>query len=555
MSPTLAERSNLGRGNGAFWVKFNSSTALPQYGTWNSMSYSKDSQLLHSFFMQAPVGICVLEGPEHVITLANSYFYKILGWNRNIIGLSVRAAFPELEGQGFFELCDKVFQTGESYVGQDQLAQISLEDGSKKEIYSDFIYQAKRDPEGNINGIFVVCTEVTSRVLANKALEVAKELAERANLAKSVFLSNMSHEIRTPLAAILGFSELLKNSSSPEEKAEYMNIMNKNGRVLTSLIDDILDLAKVEAGHLNVENTSFDLAGLVKEVVDTFQEVISKKKLKVEIQIASNFPEFVTSDSVRLRQILVNLLGNATKFTSQGEINIFVRHFTFDKDNIGVEIKIKDSGVGVAAEHIGHLFEPFTQADSSTTRRFGGTGLGLALSRKIARLLGGDVNIHSLGLGKGCTAIFRVIVKAANGVLFAEETGSIEKTNKVKVPTKKINVLLVEDNHDNQELIALILKTSDFEVDIANDGEEAVNMAMTNSYDVILMDMQMPVLDGYAATTQLRSHGYNKPIIALTAHAMKEDILNTKKVGCNAHIAKPIDADKLLKIVQEFSEL
>ncbi len=389
----------------------------------------------------------------------------------------------------------------------------------------------------------------------------AKQDAEKASVAKSAFLANMSHEIRTPLGAILGYTELLKEAPSKSERDKYIQVINRNGKLLSKLIDDILDLSKIEAGHLEIEYIEFNLLDLLNEIITLFSERAKDKNIELIIEFPDDIPERICSDPTRIRQILINLVGNAIKFTSVGHVKVSVKVSTYishkvtaiksiySKGNLSenpsmvLDFLIEDTGIGMNIDDSKSMFEPFSQIDSSMTRRFGGTGLGLSLSRKLARALGGDVWVKHCEINKGCTFVATVEAKAA---------GSLNPSIKpVETDLSKIKVLLVEDSIDNQFYIKQLLVEKDIEVDIASDGKEGVDKAMARFYDIIIMDVQMPILDGYQATRLLREKNYDRPIIALTAHAMSEDQKKSIAAGCDAHLTKPIDPDDLIRAISE----
>lgn len=388
--------------------------------------------------------------------------------------------------------------------------------------------------------------DVTERVQAKIELEKAMLEAQKANQTKSLFLANMSHEIRTPLGAILGFTDLLKDENLGfEDRNKFLDIISRNGKALTKIIDDILDLSKVEAGTLELELIEFDVKGLVSEVASLFHDAAASKNIELKTAVHLSMPQLVNSDPTRIRQILINLIGNAVKFTTKGSISIDAEPKFKNGTLVAIDFTVHDTGIGMSSEQIEKIFAPFAQADSSTTRKFGGSGLGLDLSRRLARALGGDVNIIETESRKGCTFLATVDAKAPD---ISSQPILADKYKVSPIPAHNIsNVLLVEDSIDNQRLVKLLLSKAGIKVDIANNGAEGVEMAVRNDYDVVLMDMQMPVLDGYAATVQLRNDGYVKPIIALTAHAMLEDCSRILELGCDAYLTKPINARLLIE--------
>lgn len=387
--------------------------------------------------------------------------------------------------------------------------------------------------------------------LAHIKLEKLAAAAETANQVKSLFLANMSHEIRTPLGAILGFIDLLNDPTlNPEERLKYSEIISRNGQQLTQLIDDILDLSKVEAGHLEIETLAMSLPTLLSDVKELMSQRASEKGLTFTFEKGHNLPETIYTDPTRARQILMNIIGNAVKFTSQGGITVKV-HSEGDPDSaVGQKIcfVVDDTGLGISAESRRRLFEWFTQADASTTRKFGGTGLGLALSRRLARSLGGDITLED----KAETGS-RFIIKIANRA--KDQATAVVKPAKVSTASLNgVKVLVVDDAIDNRILMESILTRNGVIVDLAENGREAVSKALAGDHDLVLMDIQMPVQDGLEATAELRAKGYQKPIIALTAHAMREEREKTIAAGCESHLTKPIQLQKLLQVISEYTK-
>lgn len=390
-------------------------------------------------------------------------------------------------------------------------------------------------------------------------LRAAKELAEAANTAKSAFLANMSHEIRTPLGAVMGFSELmLSNDQSASEKQKCVDAIKRNGKLLSNIINDILDLSKVEAGKLDVERIEVPLDEILTDINMLLDLEATEKGLRLTLGTEGKVPTRITTDPLRLRQILFNIVGNAIKFTDQGGISVTIRQQASDDGKGRLAFIIKDSGRGITSDQSTRLFEPFAQADSSTTRRFGGTGLGLVLSKKLARSLGGDVILAESELGKGSSFVVTIDPgeTASSEVHNFVPTKSVPEIKGEDAPIRlnSINILLVEDSLDNQLLISRMLRMSGANVETASNGREGVEKALTGKYSIILMDLQMPEMDGHAATQELRRQNYLGPIIALTAHAMAEERQRCVVSGFNSHLSKPINRKTLLQTLVNFRD-
>jgi len=384
--------------------------------------------------------------------------------------------------------------------------------------------------------------------LAETLNKMASDLknSEKANRLKSLFLANMSHEMRTPLGAIIGFTKLLQDSNiSNQDRNDYVRIIEKTGESLTTIINDILDLSKVEAGYLEIEKGNFSLRTLLQEVRVLCDAKLGKKQVSVTIHIKEPFPDYINTDPQRLKQILMNILGNAIKFTDQGEVAIHC-----EARNHQLIFRISDSGVGVPLDKQHLLFKTFSQVDNSLSRKHEGTGLGLVLSRSLARMLNGDVTLESSQLGKG--SVFAVVVPYEIPNEPQNQQATKEETARALSQIKGKSVLLVDDSEINRLLLNRILSNHHMIVTQAGNGEEAVKKATLSNFDVILMDVQMPIMDGRTATMALRSSGYKKPIIALTAHAMKEDRDRCIEAGCNDYLTKPVDFEILFQTMAKY---
>jgi PAS domain S-box-containing protein len=415
------------------------------------------------------------------------------------------------------------------------------------------------DAAGKLIGFMGCNRDITDRKRAEKMIKDAREVAEAATRAKSEFLANMSHEIRTPMTAIIGFADILLDTLQAHEAIAAAQTIKRNGAYLLNLINDILDLSKIEAGRQSVEHTVCSPAVIVAEVMSLIRVRATAKNLSLDAEWAGAIPETIQSDPLRLRQILINLIGNAIKFTEVGGVRVIGRVVGTDEER-KMEFDVVDTGIGLTPAQIEHLFQPFAQGDSSTSRKFGGTGLGLIISRRLAQMLGGDITVSSIA-EQG--SIFRLTVDTGDlkNVRMidnpGEATGEPVHRDNVKPRPQVLltsRVLLAEDGPDNQRLISLLLRQAGAKVVLAENGQVAVDVAMAaqceeKPFDLILMDMQMPVMDGYDATRKLRSEEISTPIIALTAHAMAGDREKCLAVGCNDYLSKPVDRAALLSAI------
>jgi signal transduction histidine kinase len=396
------------------------------------------------------------------------------------------------------------------------------------------------------------------RTRSDELLQRAKEAAENANRFKSSFFANISHEIRTPLTAINGFAELLMNSErTEEERRRDACIIRRNGEHLLTLINDILDQSKIEAGKMSVEPILCCPARILGEVHSMLRARAQEKGLSLEVKFEGPIPTKVRTDPTRVRQILINLVANAIKFTQDGGIILTVVIMpAISADNPTLEIKIMDTGIGMTPEQQANLFKPFGQVDASISRHFGGSGLGLSISRYFARALGGDITVSSQG-GRGSTFTVTVATGSLVGVPMQDDLQlAMESRDDFAAPKVKMigTVLVAEDGMDNQVLIAAKLREIGLNVEVANNGKIACDKVLNAQipFDLILMDVQMPEMDGFAATLHLRGSGYRGPIIALTANATERDRTQCLNAGCNDFVTKPIIMDSLVKAMGRY---
>ena len=441
----------------------------------------------------------------------------------------------------------------------ETLVQATIRDISERKRSEEQLRAAREDLEH-----YVAALEST-----NTALEQFSDQAKAATRAKSEFLANMSHEIRTPMTAILGFTELLleheKVDSNSKENVEALETIQRNGQYLLRLINDILDLSKIESGKFEVERFECSPSAILAEVVSLMRVRAEAKGIPLKVRFEGPVPATIQSDPTRVRQILINLVGNAIKFTEVGSVGVSLSMLDDSQGSPRVRFDVTDTGIGMTPEQVSRLFRPFGQVDSSTTRKYGGTGLGLSISKRLAQMLGGDITVTS-DPGRGSTFTLTVDPGNIGGVKMIEkgEEAVLGREMKSEVSSGHVkldgSILLAEDGPDNQRLISLLLRKAGARVDIAENGEVACQKALAahesgDPFDIILMDMQMPVMDGYTATARLREANYRGPILALTAHAMKGTEDECLRAGCDGYLTKPIDREQFLPAIASFMHL
>jgi PAS domain S-box-containing protein len=502
-----------------------------------------NQQLLDTQFAMESVGIGITWADTRTARFlyVNRHHAEFLGYTVDeMLRLGVPDIDPSFPVEHFEEFVAEVSQKGHVQFETTQLTK----DGRNVPVEMSIFYSPPR--EGSVEKLIAFMADISHRKQAEKALEEAKEAAEAANVAKSQFLANMSHEIRTPLNAILGLNHLMRSGDLPPQQLERLAKMEVAGHHLLSLINDILDLSKIEAGRLELDSGNFHLSAVLDNVGSIIRESATGKGLSMEID-ADGVPLWLRGDSTRLRQALLNFASNAVKFTSQGRVALRTRLLGEHHGELRVRFEVADTGIGLTPEQQQRLFQPFEQADGSTARKYGGTGLGLALTRRLVTLMNGECGVDSVP-GEGSTFWFIVPLQRGHGPMPAQR---IEDPRSSEVRLRETHggarILLAEDNAINIEVIQEMLHAARLNVTVAEDGQRALELAAANRYDLVLMDMQMPVMNGLDATREIRGlSGWQAvPIIALTANAFADDRRACLDAGMNDMLIKPVEPELL----------
>jgi PAS domain S-box-containing protein len=487
---------------------------------------------------------------EGKVTFANLATLSLLGYEQKmLIGCAAREVFY-INDHGergidanLCPLC-RVLRTGEPFRGEWRF--IRQDDRIfDVEVASQPIIEL-----GRLVGAVTVFRDVSDRNAVRQELIAAKALAEQASASKSAFLANMSHEIRTPMNGVLGMADLLQETTLNDEQADYVQTIRSSGDALLTVIDDILDYSKIEAGMMVIESAPFDLRALFKDVHRLMQVRADQKGLLLSLRVTDAVPAFVLGDSVRVRQVLLNLIGNAIKFTEQGSVDVLALLTQQEGDLSTIRIEVSDTGIGIAEDKINRLFKSFSQVDDSTSRRFGGTGLGLSISKRLVALMQGEMGVNSVE-GQGSVFWFTLLVQEAAGL----QTNTIRATDAAAgLPMARI--LLVEDNLVNQKVASAMLGKLGYKPVVANNGKEALSCLSEQDFDLVFMDCQMPVMDGFEATRAIRAGAFgghpNITVIALTANAMKEDQEACYAAGMTDYLSKPLQIPALIAMLKKY---
>ncbi|RYZ69609.1 MAG: PAS domain-containing hybrid sensor histidine kinase/response regulator, partial [Proteobacteria bacterium] len=478
---------------------------------------------------------------------------RLLGYESSaVLGKSVSYFFSEEDDLN--QKVNQILEAVQTHGRSENELWLYRDDGSS--FWGKLLAATVNSENGVTIGYSVVLQDVTKEKSAEEELKAMKSSAETANKAKTAFLANISHEIRTPLGAVLGFAELMSQPRLKDEaKLDLFGKVKRNGEQLTTLINDLLDISKIEAGKIDIETIETDLETLLFDVVQLFAEKASEANVTLTNEVLGAVPKVIWTDPTRLRQIAINLIGNALKFTSAGgTVKVEVSLHQAPQGQ-SIAIRVIDNGRGMSEGEMGRLFMPFVQADVSTTREFGGTGLGLFLSKRLAKALGGDLSIESSFRGLGSTFIVHInpgpFDPANSFTRIARPNSATALALTASEDLKGVKVLVVDDSADNRELIRTYLIKAGAEVTTEVNGDLGAKAALAEDYDVVLMDIQMPVLDGNQAMINLQQSGYTRPVIALTAHAMREEKHRSLNNGFTDYLTKPIDRKNLIQRIRE----
>ncbi len=489
---------------------------------------------LGTIISNTPIILFVIDSNGIIQLGIGKYWDSFSPKSYSLIGVGFREAFRE------YPILIGSFQNALNGNLQEVKVEIN-------EIVFEVTFTPRVNSDGTLQEILGLALDVTDHVKGKQSLEKAKQIAENASQMKQEFIANMSHEIRTPMNAIIGFANLLSETQLDQLQGEFVDSIKISGENLLALVNDILDFSKIEAGKLEIENEDFDLKKVVKSVFDILEVKAIERKNSLTYTINENVPEWLVGDSARLYQILMNLIGNAVKFTKSGFVQLEVGINREKLTSVDLFFKVSDSGVGIPASKINDIFDSFVQVEGGINRKSGGTGLGLAIVKRLVGLMGGGVNVQSV---EGEGTVFEVVLPFEISLNRGPESKSIAHQEFKSLEGKRM--LLAEDNEMNQKLVIMYLRKFNVQIDLAENGAQAIKAAMVNDYDLILMDVQMPEVDGLEATREIRKLSSKKgqvPIVAMTAHAFKEEVENCFAAGMNAHISKPIDKQAFLVLI------
>ncbi len=517
---------------------------------------------LELIYEAAPVGMSLID-LQYRFLRVNQTFTQINGQSKEAhLGRRIDELLPGICDQ-LLPIYASVFETAQPVVDIEIVGEMRASGGTRTWLSSYFplgLDGTKSDE--TVSAVSAIFQDITDRKTQEQRLIQSERAALAANQSKSEFLANMSHEIRTPMAAILGYADVLLGHLNDPDNRNCVLIIKRNGKYLLELINDILDLSRIEANKLEIDFEACDLHQLVADIRSLMHVRASEKNLTLEIRFDTPVPPTITTDAIRLRQILINLLGNAIKFTESGSVILSVGLVPYEFNDGRIEFAVIDTGIGISPEQQTRLFKPFSQGDTSVTRRYGGSGLGLAISERLTNLLGGKLTVQS-ELGNGSTFRVQLPVGDIDATKLVQPVMDEELPERLEVVTEArqlaCRVLVVDDRRDVRHISQHFLEKAGATVATAENGEQAIESATSaqdagQPFDVIVMDMQMPKVDGLQATAHLRSAGIDWPIIALTADAMKGDRERCLSGGCDDYLSKPIDHAALVEMVGHYSQ-
>lgn len=504
----------------------------------------------------SPVSI-VITDRQGKIEYVNQKFCQLTGYSSDeVIGQNSSILKSGEHSQEYYKKMWETIQAGEDWRGEFH---------NRKKDGNLFWELALISPIRDNSGIITHFVAIKENIGAQKQLQeelskaaehdkLARERAEQASRTKSDFLASMSHEIRTPLNAILGMTDLLVETEINSEQAEYLAVVRSAGETLQGLIDNILDLSKIEAGMLLFDEVLFNLPESIQQLMGMMSVRAFQKNISLTTSLTAGVPDWLVGDSFRLGQILLNLIGNAIKFTEKGTVSLKVETVSASDTKIIVRFSVTDTGIGIPADKVQTVFDVFSQADSSTTRKYGGSGLGLSISRRLIEMMGGTIGVESTP-GAGSCFSFTCCFGAPSETPIAKPENTVKKNRTIR----PLSILLVDDNQDNRTVLKAYFRKTEHTIEIAVNGEEAVTTIKQGDFDLVLMDMEMPVMDGYTAVCLIREWEQENgrsplPIIALTANALKEDHKKSLDAGCTDHLTKPIHKERLLEVVGHYAD-
>lgn len=513
----------------------------------DELQYQHNEARFRAVSEAAPMGIVVTDSNGNCI-YSNHRFQDISGLSiEESLGSGWLRQIHPADFQGISEAWAQANKTACSF---EHTLRYQRADGS---ISWCSLKAAAINATDTVSGWVTTVEDITEKRKAEEELIAAKQAAESAMHAKSQFLANMSHEIRTPLTAIIGFADALRDDAQLAPPQQHcLDIILKNGKHLLNIINQILDLAKIDAGALSVERASFSPVDVLEELRLMFAPTAAEKSISLEIDYQWPLPRSITTDQLRFKQILINLVGNAIKFTAEGRVTITV---SWDVVTSQLSCSITDTGIGLTENEVVHLFQPFYQANESTTRTFGGTGLGLSISQRLIRALGGTIDVQSEP-GRGSTFTFSIQCHEADELATLPQADTKKRTRApgvhTDIPRLHGSILFADDALDNRRLVEHLLRKTGADLTLVENGMEAATMALSRPFDLILMDIQMPLLDGLSATRRLRAAGINIPVIAVSAGAMTSDIERALEAGCTLHLSKPFERRALYEILSKY---